>query len=351
MPLRPLYGHEGTRNRLAGAVASGRLPQAILLEGPKGVGKQRLALWLGQLLLCTDPTKSGPCGSCSNCRMALSLQHPDLHWFVPVEPSKKGADADKQVDLVEEALGEIMAERREQPLYEAPSGLARHGVASVRLLLRRLHLTPAMAQRKTFIVGDAERLIPQQGTEAAANAILKALEEPPADSTFVLTAAEPEALLPTILSRVVRVRLARLPDTVVASFAQQELDLDEKGQNQRPTVASADGCIGKLLALYRSRGIEHGEDAALAALRGERTGRLAFALRQQTYQARGGFTAMLDGLLVRLRSEARTRDDWKGAHQLVAAIARVLEFRDLAQRNVNPQLLAAVLSDDLAETA
>jgi len=52
MPIPPLYGHEGTRHRLAGAIASGRLPQALLLEGPPGVGKQRLAIWLAQALVC-----------------------------------------------------------------------------------------------------------------------------------------------------------------------------------------------------------------------------------------------------------------------------------------------------------
>src|SRR5207248_3474249 len=98
------------------------------------------------------------------------------------EPSKKGGDADRQVELVEEALGEEMAARRQQPLYEPPSGLASHGIAAVRLLLRRLVLTPALSRRKVFLIGDAERLVSQTGAEAAANALLKALEEPPADT-------------------------------------------------------------------------------------------------------------------------------------------------------------------------
>src|SRR5256886_818081 len=140
--------------------------------------------------------------SCQHCKLVLSLSHPDVHWFVPVELSKKGADADKQLDLVAEALADEMTARREQPLYEPPSGLASHGIASVRLLLRRLALTPALGQHKVFIVGDAERLVPQIGAEAAANALLKALEEPPADTLIVLTTSEPDALRPTMLSRV-----------------------------------------------------------------------------------------------------------------------------------------------------
>src|SRR2546426_12820085 len=147
-------------------------------------------------------------------RPPRSTLFPYTTLFRSVELSKRGGtgvgDADKQVDLVADALAEEMAARREQPLYGPPAGLASHPVASVRLLLRRLALTPAMGKRKVFIVGDAERLIPQLGTEVAANALLKALEEPPADSVIIITAADPNALLPTIVSRVVLVRMARI---------------------------------------------------------------------------------------------------------------------------------------------
>ena len=345
MPLPPLYGHEGTRNRLAGALASGRLPQGLLFEGPRGVGKQRLALWLGQALLCERNRGRGQqegCGDCRPCRLVLTLSHPDLHWFVPVELERRGADADKQVELAEEALGEVLAARRERSLYEPPSGMASHGIASVRLLLRKLALTPVMGPRKVFVIGDAERLVAQTGAEAAANALLKALEEPPADSVFVLTTAEPDALLATIRSRVVRVRVARLADSVVTAFAQRELGLvKEPSLSQR--VTAAEGCIGRLLA---DGGVERGEggERLLHAVRSGPVGRLSFALGLQPFQARGAFTAMLDELLARLRSEARAGKD---SGKVVSAIARVLDARELAQGNVNPQLVAAVLGEDL----
>src|SRR5213593_4628956 len=339
MPIPPLYTHEGIRHRLVGAIASGRLPQALLFEGPTGVGKQRLALWLAQALMCDAGLGEG-CGKCQHCRLVLTLSHPDVHWFVPLELSKKG-DADKQVDLAEEALGEEMAARRQQPLYEPPSGLASHGIAAVRLLLRRLVLTPALSRRKVFLIGDAERLVPQTGAEAAANALLKALEEPPADTVFVLTTAAPDSLLPTILSRVVRVRVARLPDSIVAAFAQRELG--ETGQRElAQRVTLADGRIGRLLAdgAGRARGAEAAE-RFLAAVEAGPVRRYEVALGLQPFQARGGFTDMLDGLLEQLREHARSGGETE----------RVLEASGLAQGNVNPQLLAAVLADELAEPA
>jgi DNA polymerase-3 subunit delta' len=342
MPLPPLFGHDGVRKRLAGAVAAGRLPQALLFEGPRGVGKQRLALWLAQCLVCV---KGEACGDCQGCRMVATLQHPDVHWFVPLELTKKGADADKQVDLVAQGLAEEMTARREQPLYQAPGGLASHGIAAVRLLLRRTSLTPAVGRRKVFIVGDAERLIPQRGMEDAANALLKALEEPPADTVVVLTAADPEALLPTILSRVVRVRVARIADSVVTEFAQQVLGVTSKTELAE-RVSAAEGCIGRLLATQGDSGAgsRRAGDLLEASRKGAAT-LYALALNQMPFQARGGFAEMLDALAGRLRAQARTGGE---TQKLVQAIARVMDARELAQGNVNPQLVTAVLAEDLA---
>src|SRR2546427_3368760 len=241
-----------------------------------------------------------------------------------------------------------MAARRQQPLYEPPSGLASHGIAAVRLLLRRLVLTPALSRRKVFLIGDAERLVPQTGAEAAANALLKALEEPPADTVFVLTTAAPDSLLPTILSRVVRVRVARLPDSIVAAFAQRELG--ETGQRElAQRVALADGRIGRLLA--DADGRARGAEAAgrfLAAVEAGPVRRYEIALGLQPFQARGGFTDMLDGLLGQLREQARSGG---GADKAVGGIGGRRGAAGLAPGNVNPQLLAAVLADELAEPA
>jgi hypothetical protein len=160
---------------------------------------------------------------------------------------------------------------------------------------------------------------------------------------LILTAADPDSLLPTILSRVVRVRIQRLPDSVVTSFIQNEM------QSQKLGASDAEGCIGRLLARSQPGGGPERDaaEAFQAALRGSAVDRYSLALRQAPFQARGGFTDMLDGLLERLRQEAR-RGGAGDTRRLADAIALVLTARDQAQGNVNPQLIAAVLADDLA---
>ena len=78
MPIVPLFGHADAQQRLRDAVARGNLPSSLLIQGPRGVGKQRLAIWLAQLLLC-DTRGQEPCGACRSCRFVLELTHPDLH--------------------------------------------------------------------------------------------------------------------------------------------------------------------------------------------------------------------------------------------------------------------------------
>ena len=126
-------------------------------------------------------------------------------------PRPKAGDPDKQVDEAAESLAGIMEERRQQPLYTAPDGMASHPMASVRLLQRRASLTAVEGGPRVFIVGEADRLVPQESSPEAANALLKLLEEPPAGSLFVLTATELHIAVPALLAELQR-RGAALKD-------------------------------------------------------------------------------------------------------------------------------------------
>src|SRR6185436_14090427 len=136
---------------------------------------------------------------------------------MPVNRPKAG-EAGKQVEELEDALNETLAARRENPLYAPPGGMAGHFIATARLLQRRAVLTPAQGSRKIFLIAEADRLVPQESSPEAANALLKLLEEPPADTQFVLTASDLGRVLGTIRSRSVILRVPPIGDLEVRQF-------------------------------------------------------------------------------------------------------------------------------------
>jgi len=346
--MHPLVGHTEARRRLADSVRRNRLPQVILVTGPKGVGKQRLGLWLAQLMLC-EGSAGEPCGACRPCRQVLGLAHPDLHWFVPIQRPKAG-EPDRQVEEAAELLSEVMAARREEPLYRSADGMASHPIASARLLLRRASLTPVQGGKKMFVVGEADRLVPQEGSSDAANALLKFLEEPPADTWIVLTTTEPERVLPTIRSRAVPLRLTRLPDSLVREFAERSWPDAPRGEALDAVVRHADGAIGRLLEGGEGAG-KAAQDARalLDAVASGSGARFERSLKQPPWSARGAFTDMLDALAVELAGRARESAPGGKSARFVAALERVQAARSEAQGNVNPQLLLASLAGELSE--
>jgi DNA polymerase-3 subunit delta' len=349
VPLLPIYGHAALRARLAATAARGALPSSLLLHGPRGVGKQQLALWVGRALLCESGDRSsGPCGVCKSCRLAAELHHPDLHWFFP-RPRLKGGDPDP--GDVREDLADAIAERLGNGgLYDAPGGDEGIHVATVRAIVQTAALAPAMGTRKAFVVGDADRMVAQEGAEYAANAFLKLLEEPPSDTTLILTTSEPGALLPTIRSRVVMLRVPALADSDVRAFladATVAEHLDLGGESEADIIRLAGGAPGRLvgagawkLALGEAKRLL---DAAAAHDRGPAM-RVAFG--QSPGGARGKFSDMLDALTLLLRERAQVaaaRDESRAAAGAASAVETVEQIKEMASGNVNPQLLTASL--------
>lgn len=361
MPMHPVFGHHERRHDLSLALRAGRLPQVMLFTGAPGIGKQRLALWLAQRLFCSGPSGDEPCGTCRPCRLTLDLAHPDLHWFVPI-PRPRAGDPDKQVEEVRDTLGDLMAARREQPVYRRPDGMAMHGVGTARLLLRLTVLTTVEGGRRVVVIGDADRLVPQESSPEAANALLKLLEEPPASTVIILTAADPGRVLPTIRSRAVQVRVGRLSDAEVEA-ALTALRPDDGIEDRKRRVRQAGGALGLALEDGVSDALA---DQVVGLLEDARRGgprRFERVLRQGPWAARGEFTMLLDGLADALGQAARAAATGHDRESLPApiaglvdperairALARVEAAREAAQGNVNPQLLLAGLTNDLEET-
>jgi len=353
MPLIDLYGHEDLKSRLSQSAEARTLPASMLFHGPRGVGKQRLALWLAQLLLCENSPR--PCGKCRNCQYSIDLTHPDLHWYFP-RPRLK--DADPDLADVRDDYREAISDRVSNGgLYASPPGNEGIYVATVRAIVQEAAISPAMAKRKVFIIGDAERMVSQEGADQAANAFLKMLEEPSEKTTIILTSSEPGALLPTIRSRAVAVRVPLLTDAAVREFLADPVvsaALDKTGApksvNERAQLAaSAPGTLfggeakGKAMASARKL-----IDAATAPLASTR---YAAAMSVGAAGARGAFTDILDSLVIILGERMRAalhdgnRDRALAASRAADAVGQA---KIRAGGNVNPQLITSGLLRDLS---
>ena len=202
--LADVLGHETAIAELTRVIAADRVPAAILLLGPAGIGKRALADALAARLLCTAGTDDA-CGACAQCTRIAGGAHPDLRVVV--------RDADRK-DV-----------RTEQ----------------VRELTRWLSLTPLMAGRKISIIDGAHEV-----NEHGQNALLKTLEEPPGRTVLLLTASAPSLLLPTVRSRCRPVLLDPLP----ASLVRRIIEAGGIAARDAETLASlAEGSPGRALAL------------------------------------------------------------------------------------------------------
>jgi DNA polymerase-3 subunit delta' len=204
MGFADILGHDRVKTILSAALRQGRLPPALLLSGPDGVGKKALALVSGRALVCERGTGDA-CEECAACRRAARGLHPDL---VLVEP--EGATATIKIDRVRDVAREIGGR-------------------------------PFEARARAFVIDEAHLL-----TEQAANALLKSLEEPCPTSHVLLVSAAPQALLPTIRSRCQTLRLGSLPPAVLAEHLEKRHGLAQEDARLRAVLGG--GSLGAALA-------------------------------------------------------------------------------------------------------
>ncbi|NJD31947.1 MAG: DNA polymerase III subunit delta' [Gammaproteobacteria bacterium] len=182
-PIVMLPWHDPARARMEAAVAGSRLPHAILVHGPAGVGKERFAAALAAALFCTGRGSSlEACGECADCALSRAGSHPDLHWLRRLEDKKSIS-----VDQVRETCEQL-------------------GMTSMRRGYRIAIVAPAQAM-----------------TPAAQNALLKTLEEPAPRTLLVLVTPRPSRLLATLRSRCQRIEIARPPVPAALEWLGREL--------------------------------------------------------------------------------------------------------------------------------
>ena len=177
------------------ASAAERLPHALLIHGPSGIGKRALAEHFAQFLLCEGRQAERPCGHCEACRWFVAGNHPDVRWLEP-EAIAKLQPTDGEED-------ERAGSRSAKPSLEIK-------VEQVRALADFLNVGSHRGRQRIALVHPAEDM-----NLHAANSLLKSLEEPPPGAVFVLVSHRPARLLPTIRSRCVALPV-RLPERAVA---------------------------------------------------------------------------------------------------------------------------------------
>jgi DNA polymerase III subunit delta' len=343
-----MHGHAALRARLDDAIRRDALPGSLLLQGPAGIGKQRLALWLGQRLLCTGP-ELRPCGACQHCRYAGTGSHPDLHWFFP-RPRLKDGDASPA--KIADDFREAIAERVRTGAYAPAPPEEGIFVSTIRAIVHSAAMAPALASRKVYVLGEAERMVLRDGAEEAAGAFLKLLEEPPARANLILTTSEPGALIPTIRSRLVAVRVPAL------GAADAEAVLSEPAMREAVAAAGGPRSMGEQLRLAAGApgsllsGAEWGDALARAARMleaassGDRREQAKTAIMQGSSRARGAFSTSLDALTTLLHDRVRAAAE-RGQANAARGAARALDCVELAKEratgNVNPQLITSEL--------
>lgn len=219
-------GHRSQQQELRCLLSAGRLPHALLFSGPEGVGKRLVGRLVAAAVLCERPRDGAPCGVCPSCLALAAGGHPDYYELVP-EVRGKGTRTIR--------------------------------IESIRELTELASRYPVLSDRRVLLIDSAETM-----NEAAANSLLKTLEEPPGQVTFILLTGARSSLLDTIVSRCMPVAFGML------AVEEMQPLLIERGlppEEAAALAALSDGSVGRALALYEGGGLAR-RDEALDFLQG-----------------------------------------------------------------------------------
>lgn len=323
--FQEIWGNEALTAQLKRAAAGGKVSHAYLFLGGAGAGKRLTANTFAKALQC-ESAGNAPCGSCKSCQAFDSGNHPDVIYV-------RGEKKNLLVDDIREQI------------------------------LETVDLKPYHYEKKIYIIEKADTMNVQ-----AQNALLKTLEEPPAYAVFLLLAERAEAFLPTILSRVVTMKLRPLSEETVAAYLMQKVSLS--AEESHVVAAYAQGRIGQALELMEDEAFRQMRQDILEKLKALPTTAegevLLWAKELEVYKNDLRFLDIMElwyrdllaakslreerFLIQKDQKDAIFRGAKEPAERLAKKAAAIRKARRRLAMNVNFRLTLEVMLMDLKET-
>lgn len=247
MQFSQLIGQQKAKDSFFKSMKEGRLPHALILVGPEGIGKLGFATAIAQYLNCLNPAERDSCGKCSSCTKIQKGIHPDVRYVLPILSKKEGDKPAITDDFFERFRGPFFS----NPYYSMKDWMvALDGenkqlgihIGEIRDLKRKLSLKAFEAKYKISIMWNAERI-----NHEASNAFLKLLEEPPDRTILILTVSDPTKLLTTINSRCQRLIMSRVSEDDIFHWLKDERNITEDQARQIAEIS--EGSVSYALEL------------------------------------------------------------------------------------------------------
>jgi len=223
MQFKKIIGQESIKQQLIQTVAENRVSHAQLFLSCDGSGALPMAIAYAQYINCLNKTAEDSCGECSSCRKYERYIHPDLHFSYPFFAAK---DVKIAVDVLEEWRSMLLEDAYfDMDIWRsklsAENKQANINIAECHDIIKKLSYKAFEGDTKVLIMWLPEYL------DKEGNSLLKIIEEPPANTLFILVANNQEQILSTLLSRTQIVKIPKLDYAIVESYLMQEFGLSE----------------------------------------------------------------------------------------------------------------------------
>jgi DNA polymerase-3 subunit delta' len=251
MRFSRLPGHKDIIDKLICTVKEGRVSHAQLFTGPEGCGSLALAMAYAQYVSCENKGETDSCGVCKSCEKYQKMIHPDYHFVFPVVKTKGVQDpvSDSYIAQWRELVSKspYFSLNNWLNTLELENAQGQISVNESAEVIRKLSLKPFESEFKIMIIWLPEKMHP-----AAANKLLKLIEEPPAKTLFLLVSNEPERVLPTILSRCQLVKIPAFTEGELAGFLVYEYKITPEKAKELAHISN--GNILRAVEIVESSG-------------------------------------------------------------------------------------------------